>query len=95
VNADVATRLGFADGDRVWLRNQDGVTAGPVPVRATQRIRGDCVFMVHGFAPGSKHIAAAYRKGASDSKLVTRFVLDPVMGGNGMNVNFVSLEREA
>ena len=50
---------------------------------------------VHGFAPGSKHIAARFKKGVSDSKLVTRYVLDPLMGGNGMNVNFVTLEREA
>ncbi len=95
VNADAARRLGLADGDRVTLRNQDGVTAGPVPVRATQRIRGDCVYLVHGFAPGSKQIAARFKKGVSDSKLVTRYVLDPLMGGNGMNVNFVTLEREA
>ena len=95
VNEDAARRLGLADGDRVTLRNQDGVTAGPVPVRATQRIRGDCVFLVHGFAPGSKQIAPAFRRGVSDSTLVTRYVLDPLMGGNGMNVNFVSLEPEA
>ena len=95
VNEDVARRLGLADGDRVTLRNQDGATAGPIVVKATQRIRGDCVFMVHGFAPGSKHINAAFRKGASDSKLVTRYVFDAVMGGSAMNVNFVSLEREA
>jgi thiosulfate reductase/polysulfide reductase chain A len=95
VNEDAARRLGLADGDRVTLRNQDGVAAGPVPVRATQRIRGDCVYLVHGFAPGSRHIDAAYRKGVSDSRLITKYALDPVMGGNGMNVNFVSLEREA
>jgi thiosulfate reductase/polysulfide reductase chain A len=95
VNEDAARRLGLADGDRVMLRNQDGVTAGPVPVKATQRIRGDCVFLVHGFAPGSKRIAPQFRKGASDSRLVTRYTPDPVMGGSGMNVNFVTLEREA
>ncbi len=95
INEDVARRMGLADGDRVTLRNQDGVTAGPVCVKATQRIRGDCVWMVHGFAPGSKHIAARYRKGVSDSKLVTRYVMDPVMGASSMSVNFVTLVREA
>ncbi len=95
INEDVARRLGIADGDRVSLRNQDGVTAGPVLVKATQRIRGDCVWMVHGFAPGSKHIAPRFRKGVSDSKLVTRYVMDPVMGASSMSVNFVTLVREA
>mgnify|MGYP006267593577 CR=1 FL=1 len=95
VNADAARRLGIADGDRVTLRNQDGITAGPVVVKATQRIRGDCVFLVHGFAPASKGIAPMFKRGASDAALVTKYVLDPVMGGNGMNVNFVSLERES
>ena len=95
VNEDAARRLGLADGDRVMLRNQDGVTAGPVAVQATQRIRGDCVYLVHGFAPGSKQIAPKFKKGVSDSKLITRYVLDPLMGGNGMNINFVTLERGA
>jgi thiosulfate reductase/polysulfide reductase chain A len=94
INEDAARRLGLADGDRIMLRNQDGVTAGPVPVRATQRIRGDCVFLVHGFAPDSRHISATFRKGASDARLTTRYVVDPLMGGTGMNVNFVTLERE-
>ncbi|MBI5168446.1 MAG: molybdopterin-dependent oxidoreductase [Candidatus Eisenbacteria bacterium] len=93
LNEDVANRLGFTSGELVTLRNQDGATAGPVKVRPTQRIRRDCVFLVHGFAQTSKGIAARFKKGASDSRLVTRYVLDPVMGGNGMNVNFVTLER--
>jgi thiosulfate reductase/polysulfide reductase chain A len=31
----------------------------------------------------------------SDAQLVTRIATDPLMGGTGMNVNFVTLEREA
>jgi len=33
-------------------------------------------------------------KGASDSQLTSRYKMDPVMGGSGMNVNFVTLELE-
>ena len=62
---------------------------------APERIRGDCVYLVHGFGHTAKGMAPRFRKGASDSGLVTRYATDPVMGGTGMNVNFVSLEREA
>ena len=34
-----------------------------------------------------------YKKGAADSRLVTRVKRDPEMGGTGMNVNFVTLYR--
>jgi thiosulfate reductase/polysulfide reductase chain A len=94
VNADVAARLGLASGAYVRLRNQDGVPSERVRVKATERIRGDCVFMVHGFGHTAKGMAPRYRKGASDAGLVTRYTTDPVMGGSGMNVNFVTLEPE-
>lgn len=95
INADAARRLGFDDGVYVRLRNQDGVLSSRVRVKATQRVRGDCVYMVHGFGHTAKGMAPRFRKGASDSQLVTRYATDPVMGGNGMNVNFVTLEPEA
>ena len=31
----------------------------------------------------------------SDNQLVTRYKVDPLMGGTGMNVNFVTFEAEA
>ena len=34
-----------------------------------------------------------YRRGASDARLITRVKRDPVMGGTGMNVNFVTMYR--
>jgi len=95
VNADVAARAELRSGDRVRLRNQDGVVSLPVKVKATQAIRPDCVYMVHGFGHTAKGLRRALGKGASDSKLVTRYETDPLMGGTGMNVNFVTLEREA
>ena len=95
VNADVAARIGLKTGDRVRLRNQDGVVSGAVKVRATQAIRADCVYMVHGFGHTSKMLRRALGRGASDAQLVTRYETDPLMGGTGMNVNFVALEPEA
>ena len=95
VNADVAKRLGLASGDYVRLRNQDGVVSDRIRVKATERIRPDCVYMVHGFGHTSKMLTRALGKGASDAQLVTRYVTDPLMGGTGMNVNFVTIEAEA
>ena len=95
VNADVAARAEIRSGDRVRLRNQDGVVSNTVRVKATQAIRPDCVYLVHGFGHTAKGLRRALGKGASDSRLVTRYETDPLMGGTGMNVNFVTLEREA
>jgi thiosulfate reductase/polysulfide reductase chain A len=95
VNADVARRLEIDGGQRVRLRNQDGVLSNPVIVKVTQGIRADCVYMVHGFGHTAVRLRRAFGKGASDSQLATRYVTDPLMGGTGMNVNFVTLEAEA
>jgi thiosulfate reductase/polysulfide reductase chain A len=95
VNVNVATRHGFKSGDLVRLRNQDGALSNPVKVRATQAIRADCVYMVHGFGHTSKMLRRALGRGASDAGLITRYEVDPLMGGTGMNVNFVTLEAGA
>ena len=66
-----------------------------VAVKVTRRIRPDCVYLVHGYGHDAKGLRFARGRGASDSKLVTRFKTDPIMGGTGMNVNFVRIERTA
>lgn len=93
VNADVARRLGLTAGARVRLRNQDGVVSAPVPVKATERIRTDCVYMVHGFGHTAPGLRRALGKGASDAQLMTRYAVDPLMGATGTNVNFVTFEE--
>jgi thiosulfate reductase/polysulfide reductase chain A len=99
VNTTAAAAMpGFEDrtlrsGDRVMLVNQDGTRSGPVRVKVTERIRGDCVYLVHGYGHTARGLHFARGRGASDSQLVTRFKVDPIMGGTGMNVNFVRLER--
>ena len=80
-------------GDQVMLVNQDGVKSGPVKVRVTERIRGDCVYMVNGWGHTAKGLKFARGRGASDSRLITRYKVDPIMGGTGMNVNFVRIEK--
>ncbi len=97
VNTAAAAALGLEGGlktgERVRLVNQDGVRSDPVRVKVTERIRGDCVYLVHGWGHTAKGLRYARGRGASDSQLVTRYKVDPIMGGTGMNVNFVRLER--
>lgn len=95
LNADKAAELEVENGEYVRLENQDGVLSSPIKVKATQRIRDDAVFMVHGFGQESPGLSRANGKGASDTKLQTRYKLDPISGGAGMRVNFVRIVKEA
>jgi thiosulfate reductase / polysulfide reductase chain A len=95
VNEDKATDAGLADGEYVWLENQDGARSGPIKVKATQRIRQDAVYLVHGFGHNAPGLTNAHGKGASDAALATRYKLDPIAGSAGMRVNFVRLVKEA
>lgn len=92
LNAVAARRLGLKHGDWVRLRNQDGVVSNRVQVKATERIRPDCVYLVHGFGHTAKGLRRALGRGASDAGLITRYKVDPLMGGTAMSVNFVTLE---
>jgi len=94
INAVKAGELGFKSGDYVTLVNQDGVRSNRIKVKSTQRIRGDCVYLVHGFGATSAGLSLAFRKGADDQGLITRYAVDPICGSTGMHVNFVRLEKE-
>lgn len=93
VNAKVAREQGWKAGDRVVLVSQDGGRCAPIKVKPTERIRPDCVYMVHGYGHTNRELQFAKDRGADDTQLVTRVKIDPVMGGTGMNVNFVRVER--
>jgi thiosulfate reductase/polysulfide reductase chain A len=95
INASVGARMGLRSGDYVTLRNQDGVSSNRVKARVTEAIRPECVYMVHGFGHTAKGLRSAYGRGASDAGLITRYVTDPLMGGTGTNVNFVTIEAGA
>ena len=91
INEDEAASLGFGNGDRVWLENEAGDRTGPIALKATQRIRKDAVFMAHGFGQQSAGLTKANGRGASDTKMMSRYKLDPISGGAGMRINFVRL----
>ncbi len=91
INFDEAAELGLKTGDYVYLENQDAIREGPIAVYATQRIRRDCVYMVHGFGHKAKGLKIANNRGASDNYLQTNYTLDPISGGAGLRNNFVKL----
>jgi len=84
-----AAALQIQDGDRVLLENDEGVRSLPVRVMVTEGIRGDCIYLVHGFGQRSRKLRRASGRGASDTNLMSRVKVDPLMGGTGMRVNFV------
>jgi len=95
VNPKVADVWGLENDQYIWLQNQDGaITEFPIKVRITERIRWDSVYMVHGFGHDQKKLQRSFGKGASDTNLITRVHIDPIMGGTGMRGNFVTFHFE-
>jgi thiosulfate reductase/polysulfide reductase chain A len=95
INPKVAGEWGIENGQYIWLENQDGIRSSlPIRARVTERIRWDSVYMVHGFGHTNKKLSRAYGKGASDSELITKVHVDPIMGGTGMRGNFVTFKFE-
>lgn len=94
INSKVADEWGIKNREYLVLENQDGVKSKPIRAKVTQRIRHDCVYMVHGFGRTRKNLTRTYGKGADDAALMTRIKIDPIMGGTGMRVNFVTFNME-
>ena len=95
INPKVADLWDLKKDQYIWLKNQDGiVSAHPIKVRVTERIRWDSIYMVHGFGHSNKKLTRANGRGANDSELITNVVIDPVMGGTGMRGNFVTFLKE-
>jgi thiosulfate reductase/polysulfide reductase chain A len=92
INTDVAGEWGLANGQYIQLENQDGVVGNRVKVKITERVRPDCVFMVHGFGHSQKKLKRSYMKGAGVTPLITRTKTDPIMGGVGIRHNFVTFK---
>lgn len=95
INKAAAGELGISNGQYIVLENQDGQKSNKVKAKVTERIRPDCVFMVHGFGSNSKSLERAYKSGADDQGLITRYAVDPICGSTGMRINFVKLSKEA
>ncbi len=90
MHPDLAMLWGVTHGQRIALENQDGEQSRyRIPVKVTQRIRPDCVYMVHGFGHSEKKMTRAFGKGIAENELMTTIHIDPIMGGTGRRGNFV------
>jgi thiosulfate reductase/polysulfide reductase chain A len=90
----LAAKLGVADGQKVRLRNQDGITSLPVAARVTERLRPDCVYMVYGFGHTSRMSRLSFEMGASASHLNSSYRTDPLTGSTSIHTNFVAILKE-
>ncbi len=95
LNVRRAEALGLHDGDRIVLENVAGTRSLPVRLFATEGIREDCLYLVHGFGQKARGMRRANARGASDTALMSEVKVDPLMGGTGMRVNFVRPVRPA
>ncbi|MFK5982427.1 MAG: molybdopterin-dependent oxidoreductase [Flavobacteriaceae bacterium] len=92
VNPKVARILGLRKGQEVWLENQDGIISTfSIKVRVTERVRWDSVYMYHGFGHNNKKLKRAFGKGISDTELISKIAIDPLMGGTGLRGNSVRI----
>lgn len=94
IGPGAARTLGLTGGEYVVLVNQDGVKSNRVKVKVTERIHEECLYLVHGFGSASKRLSRAYRRGADDQGLITRYTVDPIAGTTGMRGNFVRIVKE-
>jgi len=51
------------------------------------------VFMAHGFGQRSNKLRLTKGAGADDSELMSRLLIDPIMGATGMRGNFVTFVK--
>ncbi len=92
INDEVAKSLGLQDGDSVGFINQDGFKSRTeTTVKTTPGIRKDAVYMAHGYGSANPLMSVAVNAGVDDTSLMTKLVVDPETGANGMRNNFVQL----
>ena len=96
INAKKGKELGLINGEYVSLINQDGVAApGRIKLKLTQRMRDDAVYMYHGFGVHATGMTRANNQGIADDDLISKYVIDPIMGGTAMRGNFVKIVKGA
>ncbi|MEJ2708894.1 MAG: molybdopterin-dependent oxidoreductase [Anaerolineales bacterium] len=90
MHPEAAEALGLKDRDVVQVTSEAGSIKAPVKI--TQAIRSDCVYMTPGYGHISKGLRTAYGVGASDSVLHVTFV-DPISGSQALTQTFVKVEK--
>ncbi len=93
MNLAAGRSLGLADGDLVWVSG-NGHT-GKMPVKLTDMIHPEAVFMLHGFGHTLPVESRALNRGVADNKLMCGGLdcWDPAGGAVAMQENFVRVSR--
>jgi thiosulfate reductase/polysulfide reductase chain A len=87
--------MGLKDGDLVGFINQEGVESRTTTtVKTTPGIRGDSVFMAHGYGSSNPLMSVGVNAGVDDQSLITKITVDPETGAHGMRNNFVKLIKD-
>jgi thiosulfate reductase/polysulfide reductase chain A len=86
-----AASLGLEDGAMVEARNARGDTTGALPLRVTERIPEDAVYMVHGFGHRARELSRAFGRGGDDTAVITDYAVDPISGSTAMRTQFVTV----
>jgi thiosulfate reductase/polysulfide reductase chain A len=86
-----AAALGLADGQLVEVRNARGDTSGALPLRVTERMPADAVYMVHGFGHRAPGLRRARGQGGDDTAVIADYAVDPISGSTGMRTQFVAV----
>ncbi len=88
IHPDAASRHGVRDGDTIGLRTDYGEAQAPVKI--TNRIRPDSVFVPHGFGHTSPGLHERSRRGARSSDLIGTFQ-DEITGNAAMHETAVEI----
>lgn len=90
-----AAELGLADGALVEVLNADGHSAGKLPLRLTEGMHPEAIFLVHGFGHRLPCESLAFGKGAADHELLPGGLQreDPAGGGLSLQEHFVTLKE--
>ncbi len=90
LNTKVARERGLVTGDRVKVKSRVGEQT--VKVLATEFIREDVVYYLHGFGRLSQGLTNIYQRGASDAAIIEDYV-DTISGNAALHETFVTIEK--
>jgi thiosulfate reductase/polysulfide reductase chain A len=90
INTKVARKRGLQSGDRVKVKSRVGEQE--IKVLATEFIREDTVFYLHGFGRLSQGLTNIYGKGASNAAILEDYI-DTISGNAALHETFVTIEK--
>ncbi|HYG67403.1 MAG TPA: molybdopterin dinucleotide binding domain-containing protein, partial [Anaeromyxobacteraceae bacterium] len=88
-----AAALGLSAGEPVVIANAHGSETTPLPLKVTERMPDDAVYLVHGFGHWSAGLSRARGRGADDTAVIDDYAVDPISGSTGMRTQLVTVRR--